>query len=384
MKYCSVAFFIFFSVALVVGFDANSKSNVAAYWGQASAGYQQTLGSYCESPDVDVVLLSFLHSFPENLNLHFTPACSTSYDSGLLRCEQIANDIKKCQSLGKKVLLSMGGSSGSYGFRDDSQATEFATTLWNTFAGGSSSERPFNDAVIDGFDFDIENRNPTGYTALAKKLREYFSSANKQYYLSAAPQCFYPDASVGDLLDNVELDFVFIQFYNNACNVGAQFNWDVWVKQATSTPNSKAKLFLGLAGSPSAAASGYVSDLEKVRSTVNNISRGADFGGIMLWDASQGFANQVEGKSYVAQMKEILNTVQVTENDTQDTDRQEPNVESGTVTSTTSSTAARSASSSSVVTTTSKSGASRVLTSEGATTLNFLVGALRYTRRALF
>ena len=64
-------------------------------------------------------------------------------------------DIKTCQAAGKIVLLSLGGSVGTYGFSSSSQATTFATTLWNLFGGGSSSTRPFGTAVIDGFDLGI-------------------------------------------------------------------------------------------------------------------------------------------------------------------------------------------------------------------------------------
>lgn len=64
-------------------------------------------------------------------------------------------DIKTCQAAGKVVLLSLGGSIGTYGFSSSSQATTFATTLWNLFGGGSSSTRPFGSAVVDGFDLGI-------------------------------------------------------------------------------------------------------------------------------------------------------------------------------------------------------------------------------------
>ncbi len=48
------------------------------------------------------------------------------------------------------MTLSLGGAGGSVGFSSDSQAQTFADTVWNTFLGGSSSTRPFGDAVLDG------------------------------------------------------------------------------------------------------------------------------------------------------------------------------------------------------------------------------------------
>jgi chitinase len=205
-------------------------------------------------------------------------------------------------------LLSLGGAAGSYGFSSDSEAEDFAATLWNLFGEGSADERPFGDAVIDGFDFDIENNNPAGYAALATKLRtDYFSQGSKTYYLSAAPQCFYPDASVGNLLSNAYIDFAFVQFYNNYCSIDGQFNWDTWTNFAeTVSPNKDIKLFLGLPGSTSAAGSGYV-DIDTVSSTVSSIGSDSQFGGVMLWDASQGFTNKVSsGETYAESIKNIL------------------------------------------------------------------------------
>lgn len=294
-------------------FDSSANTNIAVYWGQNSAGTQESLATYCESSDADIFLLSFLNQFP-TLGLNFANACSNTFSDGLLHCTQIAEDIETCQSLGKKVLLSLGGASGSYLFSDDSQAETFAQTLWDTFGEGTgASERPFDSAVVDGFDFDIENNNEVGYSALATKLRTLFAEGTKQYYLSAAPQCPYPDASVGDLLENADIDFAFIQFYNNYCSVCGQFNWDTWLTYAqTVSPNKNIKLFLGLPGSASAAGSGYISDTSLLESTIADIASSSSFGGIALWDASQAFSNELNGEPYVEILKNLLTSASQT------------------------------------------------------------------------
>ena len=294
-------------------FDSSANTNIAVYWGQNSAGTQESLATYCESSDADIFLLSFLNQFP-TLGLNFANACSDTFSDGLLHCTQIAEDIETCQSLGKKVLLSLGGASGSYLFSDDSQAETFAQTLWDTFGEGTgASERPFDSAVVDGFDFDIENNNEVGYSALATKLRTLFAEGTKQYYLSAAPQCPYPDASVGDLLENADIDFAFIQFYNNYCSVSGQFNWDTWLTYAqTVSPNKNIKLFLGLPGSASAAGSGYISDTSLLESTIADIASSSSFGGITLWDASQAFSNELNGEPYVEILKNLLTSASQT------------------------------------------------------------------------
>lgn len=302
-------FFLSLLIAKVaLGFDSSSNSNVALYWGQNSEGSQERLSTYCQSDSVDIVILSFLSSFP-NLELNFANQCSTTFSDGLLHCSNIAEDIKTCQSLGKIVLLSLGGATGNYGFTSDSEATNFAETLWNKFGGGSDDERPFDDAVIDGFDFDIENQQQTGYPALGNALRTYFAKdTSKTYYLSAAPQCPYPDQSVGSLLSEVDIDFAFVQFYNNYCDLGSNFNWNTWADYATGTsPNKDIKIFVGLPAGPTAASYGY-SSASVVSSYIDSIKSQSMFGGISLWDASAAWANTDGNQNFADQMKEIIDS----------------------------------------------------------------------------
>lgn len=71
--------------------------------------------------------------------------------SQLPNCQFLASSIQTCQSKGKVVTLSLGGATGAAGFTSDSQASAFADQIWNLFLGGSSSTRPFGDAVLDGY-----------------------------------------------------------------------------------------------------------------------------------------------------------------------------------------------------------------------------------------
>ena len=80
-------------------------------------------------------------------------------------------------------------------------AAEFATFLWKAFGPPTSSTtipRPFGNAVVDGFDFDIESilvsgEDPKdldrGYGTMVDTLRTlYDTDASKTYYISAAPR----------------------------------------------------------------------------------------------------------------------------------------------------------------------------------------------------
>ncbi len=307
----SAAVIIF--VAGANAFSATANNNLAMYWGQNSAGTassQGTLASYCNDATLDIIPISFLDQFfgPGGLpTVNFASACSGPVFPGsqLLQCSQIGQDIKTCQAKGKKILLSLGGASGAYGFTTQTQAVEFADLLWNLFSGGQSSTRPFGDAVVDGFDLDIEGGSSQFYGDFANRMRTHYDAQSvRQYYLAAAPQCPFPDAFVSPALSAAKFDFIFVQFYNNYCgintwipNTPTNFNFDSWDKFAKSAPNPNVKVYLGVPASQSAAGSGYVSSTTLASAAKEMQSKYSSFGGIMMWDASQAWANVPAGQT---------------------------------------------------------------------------------------
>ncbi|KAI8997331.1 glycoside hydrolase superfamily [Pilobolus umbonatus] len=206
-------------------------------------------------------------------------------------------DIKYCQQKNKKVLLSMGGATPAYGLATAEEGIKLADELWNLFCGGTSVQRPFGSASVDGFDLDIENGAKEGYTAFALRMHEnYKKDPSKKYYLAAAPQCPFPDFYVGEVLNNAWFDFVMIQFYNNYCSVinTEQFNygvWDNWAK--TVSINKEVRLFVGIPGSPSAAGRGYV-PFSQLVTAIQPLQSMNSFGGIMVWDVSQAYGNTMD------------------------------------------------------------------------------------------
>ena len=102
-----------------------------------------------------------------------------------------------CQkTYGKTILLSIGGATYTEGgFSSSSAAVAGANLLWKTFGpvqSGSSGNRPFGTAVVDGFDFDFE-AGVSNTVPFANQLRSLMNAdTSKKYYLSAAPQCPYP------------------------------------------------------------------------------------------------------------------------------------------------------------------------------------------------
>ena len=159
------------------------------------------------------------------------------------------------------------------------------------------------------FFLDHEAKAPASYTVFTEALRNLYSTQNqKDYYISAAPQCIYPDASIP--MDAMQaMDFVFVQFYNNpSCNVGtsgflASFQqWSSQLKLGGDEWGHKPQLFIGAEASAADGAS-YI-DMGSMQGVVKS-ARGAavsNLGGVMLWDGSQAVANG----NYEAGMKSAL------------------------------------------------------------------------------
>lgn len=266
------------------------------YWGQNSAGAagvgsQTRLRNYCTA-DVDILVLSFLiefgRGFPYVVNFANMGDLGELFPgTELLHLPQIGEDIKYCQGLGKQILLSLGGASGAYGFNDDADAQKVAAAIRDLFGSGSSTTRPFDDAVVDGYDLDIEGGGSTGYTAFVKEMRRIEPGV----IFGAAPQCVYPDAYLQPVLDAADIDYAFVQFYNNYCSPDQQFNFDTWDNWAsTKAVNKNVRVFLGTPASRSAANGGYLGP-SLLPQVVDACKRYASFGGIMMWDASQAWAN---------------------------------------------------------------------------------------------
>lgn len=213
-------------------------------------------------------------------------------------------DIQTCQSLGKTILLSIGGATYTEGgFTSAEEAASWADTLWAMFGppppadgdgDGGDVLRPFGEASVDGFDMDFE-ATATHLAPFAAALRARMDEASartgRRFYLSAAPQCPFPDHAMGAMLDAVPFDFVAVQFYNNYCGApsyvpGAaeqhNFNFKTWDDWARSSPNKDVKVLLGLPGSPTAAGTGYVSG-EQLREVIEYSKQFGSFGGVMAW-----------------------------------------------------------------------------------------------------
>lgn len=202
----------------------------------------------------------------------------------------------------------MGGATYTEGgFGDADSATAAAQNVWAMFGpeqADSGVLRPFGSAVVDGFDYDFEsatsNMVPFG-VELRRLMDEATASGDKPYYITAAPQCPFPDEANREALDGgVFFDFIMIQFYNNYCGIQsfvpgsteqASFNMQTWDDWAASTSlNPDVKVLVGIPANEGGGA-GYTEG-EALAAAIEYSKTYASFGGMMMWDMSQLYANE--------------------------------------------------------------------------------------------
>ncbi|KAI0265502.1 glycoside hydrolase superfamily [Russula aff. rugulosa BPL654] len=268
--------------------------------------WQKRLNFYCQDDSIDVLPLAFLdvaYDIGGLPSLNFANICNIGNSpvfpgTELPDCSFLASDIQECQAKGKIVTLSIGGSDGVFGFVSDSQAEEFADTIWDLFLGGSSSTRPFGSAILDGIDLDLEGGSVLFWPTFVNQIRSHESGGSKKYYITGSPQCAFPDAYLGPTLNAVVNNYCGLQAFNTQrmefCGMGQ------WAK--TVSPNKDIKIYIGAAASPLAATSGYVDPDTLASCALNMRNQFSSFAGIMLWDASWAYAN----RNYAASIKRAL------------------------------------------------------------------------------
>ncbi|WRX11578.1 Glycoside hydrolase family 18 [Theobroma cacao] len=268
------------TIALLIFFVAValSKTSYAAfistYWGQNVS--EGTLKEACDTGIYDIINIAFLNVFgggrtpSMNLAGHCDPPSGT--------CVIFGEQIRYCQRLGIKVLLSLGGAIGTYGLTSKDDAQSVADYLWETFLPGRTSPGPLGDATLDG-------ASNLYYDDLVRFLKEKSESV----YLSAAPQCPFPDYHLGPAIDTGLFDAVGVQFYNNPpCQYHDGIfddlikSWNQWTTSINVT-----NILMGLPAAEDAApAGGYITVGNLTSYVLPVIKKSAKYGGVMLWSRS--------------------------------------------------------------------------------------------------
>lgn len=116
-----------------------------------------------------------------------------------------------------------------------------------------------------------------------------------------------------DIIDNVPLDFVNVQFYNNGCGVSSyvpgqsqqwNYNFDVWDNWAhTASKNANVKVLVGVPAN-TGAGRGYLTP-SQLAPVLQYSAKYSSFGGVMMWDASQAWQNG----NFIADVKATLRSL---------------------------------------------------------------------------
>ncbi|OAQ98019.1 hypothetical protein LLEC1_05039 [Akanthomyces lecanii] len=272
------------------------------YWGAEDDNL--SLMDVCNDSTYDIVNLAFLAYFNKaggypGLEMSGLDGPSSAQRkagaTGLKDGSPLVPAIKKCQANGKLVILSMGGATDYSDVRlsSDAQGEKVADQVWNLFLGGTGHKelRPFGDVKLDGVDLDNETNDSTGYLAMTKRFRANMAKdSSKKYYLTAAPQCPFPDQSEPLSVCKL-LDYVWVQFYNNGdCNI-AQSGFNAAVKNWSKGIGS-AKLFIGGLASGADGDEGYVDSNTFIKALKGVEAMNLpNYGGAMLWEAQLSKTN---------------------------------------------------------------------------------------------
>ncbi|KAI1407776.1 glycoside hydrolase superfamily [Hypoxylon sp. FL1857] len=365
-----------------------------AYWGQSGPD-TDTLAQHCASDSIDYITLGFVNNSPENGNgtgypgTNFAAHCAAEVytnnnrNSKLLSsCSFIKEDIKTCQRLGKKVLLSVGGvysASSNYTLSSVQSGLDFAEFLYQAFGPYKSTyhgPRPFDTSStdhtsLDGFDFDIEKKfaDQQPYVHMVNHLRELIHADGKDMILTAAPQCPQSDDyfQMKTILQQAQFDKIWVQFYNNPiCNANSPtFNYDDWETFIKGGVNAAAELFIGLPGSQAAVGllgSGYITG-SQAKDLICSYKTKQHFGGAMIWDAYYASQNtDPEGNAFHDIVSEALRCGGCA------ADVCPPAATSSSVTTSSATTSSSSSSTSSTVSTTSTSSSASTTSSSVSST----------------
>ncbi|KAK3703228.1 Chitinase 2 [Vermiconidia calcicola] len=339
----ATALLAFLASAATAAFDAASKNNVITYWGQGAN--QDRLLTTCQNLSYDIIVVGFVNVFPDQgaggwPGTNFGNACwgdvyrNNGVNTSLLQtCPNIGPDVIECQNLGKKIFLSIGGGQPTdYWIKSNAYGKKFADFLWAAFgpvsATKSSIPRPWGDAGVDGFDFDIENLmdpapqndyQTSGYVAMINQLKNnlFPTDKTKAYYISGAPQCPIPDSHLSVALAKAWFDFFFIQFYNTeqcSARVATQkkngngqndISYKKWTAQASKNPNVKMSIGLPASKDASIATSYYLTPAE-AQTLATQFYANKRFGGIMVWEATEAQNNAPCNVDYSTWMKKVL------------------------------------------------------------------------------
>jgi len=335
----------------------NQKLHLIGYWGDNyltnlypydTPYWEPTLLHFCKNTAYSIYHITSVKAhFSGNAlpGIHFGYHCqwptnkvTMDWPGGasgfsMLSCRNIGADIKACQALGKKIVLSI---SPMDALTSDADGKRSAINIWNWFGGGKPAspyaiaQRPFGDAVIDGVELRVFNNDAKGYVGFLSKMRELMNAdLSKVYYISAYASCQFPDfilnwpntTDSARALDTIPstIDYVSIFFVSNPNMCGWNLNnagFDLQLaKWATRLHEAKIPMIVGITSSSTPAfANAAITDNVAVKDLPALISRVLNVNGIAgigLYEASFDVVNlPCEGSTliYSSIVRRVIDT----------------------------------------------------------------------------
>ncbi|KAF2139861.1 glycoside hydrolase family 18 protein [Aplosporella prunicola CBS 121167] len=209
--------------------STSSKATTVAYHGQTGTSWQYsqdtTLDTLCRNPEISTVILGYVRNFSSTHGfpvVDFGTSClgrrgiSDPVAPDLATCPALAQEVRACQRMGKKVFVSVGGPNSFLDFADEADARRAAVLLWDLFGHGDVFNvymRPLGSVVIDGFDFAWTTSTARSTGAFVSTLRGLANMPqnSKRVLLSTTPDCERPAFHAGPHLRravDLELELV--------------------------------------------------------------------------------------------------------------------------------------------------------------------------------
>ncbi|RDX57839.1 hypothetical protein CR513_62891, partial [Mucuna pruriens] len=256
--------------------DCVGAGAISVYWGQKSEATEGTLESVCASENYNIVILESLLVYDDGT----TPVLNLAGHCGsdTYPCSKLQPQIEYCQKNKIKVFLSIGQDEivkarNRHSKSDPTSAEQLASYLLENYLSGQPG--PLGNVSLDGIDIaDVADGENLKWAEVVKAINA--STSARKIYLSASPQCVYPDYYLGNAISTGLFDYIWVEFfYQNPCiyaNNDASNLLKEWSKWTKHVP--KSSIFLGLVASHDIA--GYISPealISKVLPTVKKASK---------------------------------------------------------------------------------------------------------------
>nr|4B15_A Chain A, CHITINASE LIKE LECTIN [Tamarindus indica]4B16_A Chain A, CHITINASE LIKE LECTIN [Tamarindus indica] len=249
--------------------------NIVVYWGQGGSDNSEgSLKEACKSGHYNMIVLEELITYDNGRDpdLNLGAHC--------VNCTSLQQEIKYCQLKLIKILLQIGQVTPT---KEDTKDTtkDLSQYLDSNFFSGKSG--PLGEVYLDGIDIaSVPEGLNLKFDELVQALND--SATSRRIYLSASPNCVYPDYYLDKAIQTQKLDFLFVQFfYALPCIYTQGLPEDLFQAMKTWTSNvPESKIFMALPATPD--LNGYIPPRVLNKEILPAVTQASNFAGVMIFD----------------------------------------------------------------------------------------------------